>query len=62
MKFARLQIGETQLVAMQTENGNYNISDVRDFNGSDIVSFLTSANAQLNTLETDLVKLSLIHI
>ena len=57
MKFARLQIGETQLVAMQTENGNYNISDVRDFNGSDIVSFLTSANAQLNTLETDLVKL-----
>ena len=57
MKFARLQIGETQLVAMQTENGNYNISDVRDFNGSDIVSFLTSANAQLNTLDTDLVKL-----
>ena len=57
MKLARLQIGERQTIAMQMENGIYDISDVRDFNGSDIVSFLASPNAQIDGLYTDLSKL-----
>ena len=57
MKLARLQIGERQTIAMQTENGIYDISDVRDFNGSDIVNFLTSPSAQIDGLYTDLSKL-----
>ena len=72
MKLARLQIAGKDIIALKIDKGVYDISNVRNFNGGDIVEFVNSAGSQLETLEDDILKtsgakeidlsLSLIHI
>lgn len=58
MKFARLQNAGKAIIAIETENGIFDIATVRDTAGSDLVRFLNSPHAKLETLETDISQLS----
>ena len=58
MKLARLQIAGKDIIALKIDKGVYDISNVRNFNGSDIVEFVNSAGSQLETLEDDILKTS----
>ena len=58
MKLARLQIAGKDIIALKTDKGVYDISNTRDYNGSDIIEFLNAPSAHLDSLEADVLKAS----
>ena len=58
MKLARLQIAGKDIIALKIDKGVYDISNTRDYNGSDIIEFLNAPSAHLDSLEADVLKAS----